>query len=443
MEPVAEHRDAERVRWDFFQSIAPLDRGLIPHDTVKGSQVLEPLFEFSGACGGCGETPVHPPGQPAVRRPDDRRQRDGLLVDLRRQPADHAVDGRRGGPRSGLEQLAVRGQRRVRARDAARARRPDRPGTPAGRAPGARRSAQELAQGHPRRRAGRPRPRSSPSATGSTCCATRSDGSKARQPPTPGTCSRSPATSSAGRLDHRRRWLGVRHRVRWRGPGPVVRSQRQHPGPRHGGLLQHRRPVVEGDAARRGGQVRRRRQGHGQEGPRRDRALVRQRLCRPGLDGRERPADDQGAARGRRLAGTVAGHRLQHLHRPRDRHVEVDEPPEGRGQEWLLAALPLPPVGDRGRQAVQARLVDAVHPDRRLRGDRDALRGPQADGSRSAPPSSPDSPNPTPTSAGTTTSSWPASSGPSRTSIDPIRTSCPRSRATPGTATTREGGTEA
>ncbi len=57
MEPVAAHRDLERERWDFFQSIAPLDRGLIPHDTVKGSQVLEPLFEFSGACGGCGETP--------------------------------------------------------------------------------------------------------------------------------------------------------------------------------------------------------------------------------------------------------------------------------------------------------------------------------------------------------------------------------------------------
>ncbi len=57
MEPVAAHRDVERPRWDFFQSIAPLDRSLIPHDTVKGSQVLEPLFEFSGACGGCGETP--------------------------------------------------------------------------------------------------------------------------------------------------------------------------------------------------------------------------------------------------------------------------------------------------------------------------------------------------------------------------------------------------
>ncbi len=57
MEPVAEHRDIERPRWDFFQSITPLDRSLIAHDTVKGSQVLEPLFEFSGACGGCGETP--------------------------------------------------------------------------------------------------------------------------------------------------------------------------------------------------------------------------------------------------------------------------------------------------------------------------------------------------------------------------------------------------
>ncbi len=57
MAPVEDHRHVERPHWDFFQSIAPLDRSLLPHDTVKGSQVLEPLFEFSGACGGCGETP--------------------------------------------------------------------------------------------------------------------------------------------------------------------------------------------------------------------------------------------------------------------------------------------------------------------------------------------------------------------------------------------------
>jgi len=57
MEPVAEHRDVERVNYDFFRDIPMLDRELLGHDTVKGSQVLQPLFEFSSACAGCGETP--------------------------------------------------------------------------------------------------------------------------------------------------------------------------------------------------------------------------------------------------------------------------------------------------------------------------------------------------------------------------------------------------
>ena len=57
MEPVGPHRDEQRRRWEAFQAIPPLPRDLIPHDTIKGSQVLEPLFEFSGACSGCGETP--------------------------------------------------------------------------------------------------------------------------------------------------------------------------------------------------------------------------------------------------------------------------------------------------------------------------------------------------------------------------------------------------
>ena len=57
MAPASDHRDVERRRWDYFLTIPPLDRSLLPHDTVKGSQVLEPLFEFSGACAGCGETP--------------------------------------------------------------------------------------------------------------------------------------------------------------------------------------------------------------------------------------------------------------------------------------------------------------------------------------------------------------------------------------------------
>jgi hypothetical protein len=53
---------------------------------------------------------------PVVRRPAADRQRHRLLVDLWRQPAGHAVDEERRGPRAGLVELAVRGQRRVRPR---------------------------------------------------------------------------------------------------------------------------------------------------------------------------------------------------------------------------------------------------------------------------------------------------------------------------------------
>jgi pyruvate-ferredoxin/flavodoxin oxidoreductase len=57
MEPQAPLRDAESANWDFFLSLPELDRGRLPPDTVKNVQLLEPLFEFSGACAGCGETP--------------------------------------------------------------------------------------------------------------------------------------------------------------------------------------------------------------------------------------------------------------------------------------------------------------------------------------------------------------------------------------------------
>jgi pyruvate-ferredoxin/flavodoxin oxidoreductase len=55
--PRLERLDEERASWDFFLSIPELDRTLVQPATVKGSQLLEPLFEFSGACEGCGETP--------------------------------------------------------------------------------------------------------------------------------------------------------------------------------------------------------------------------------------------------------------------------------------------------------------------------------------------------------------------------------------------------
>ena len=57
LEPKEEHLDAERGRYEFFLSIPEIDRTLVAPATVKGSQMLEPLFEYSGACEGCGETP--------------------------------------------------------------------------------------------------------------------------------------------------------------------------------------------------------------------------------------------------------------------------------------------------------------------------------------------------------------------------------------------------
>jgi pyruvate-ferredoxin/flavodoxin oxidoreductase len=50
-------REQERENWDFFLSLPELDRTKINTTKVKDSQYLEPLFEFSGACSGCGETP--------------------------------------------------------------------------------------------------------------------------------------------------------------------------------------------------------------------------------------------------------------------------------------------------------------------------------------------------------------------------------------------------
>ncbi len=49
--------DAERENWEYFLSLPDIDRSRVNHQSVKGSQFLEPLFEFSGACSGCGETP--------------------------------------------------------------------------------------------------------------------------------------------------------------------------------------------------------------------------------------------------------------------------------------------------------------------------------------------------------------------------------------------------
>lgn len=50
-------REPESRNWDFFLTLPEAARNMFSPATVKHSQLLEPLFEFSGACAGCGQTP--------------------------------------------------------------------------------------------------------------------------------------------------------------------------------------------------------------------------------------------------------------------------------------------------------------------------------------------------------------------------------------------------
>jgi len=57
MAPQPPIREQENANWKFFQSLPEMDRTKVNVQLVKDAQLLEPLFEFSGACAGCGETP--------------------------------------------------------------------------------------------------------------------------------------------------------------------------------------------------------------------------------------------------------------------------------------------------------------------------------------------------------------------------------------------------
>jgi len=57
MEPKQDHLDRERRNFEVFLGLPEIDRSEVNAGSVKGSQLLQPLFEFSGACAGCGETP--------------------------------------------------------------------------------------------------------------------------------------------------------------------------------------------------------------------------------------------------------------------------------------------------------------------------------------------------------------------------------------------------
>lgn len=57
MTPLAELLPAQKAMLDFVQNHVTIKDNLVPRDSIDGSQFFEPLLQFSGACGGCGETP--------------------------------------------------------------------------------------------------------------------------------------------------------------------------------------------------------------------------------------------------------------------------------------------------------------------------------------------------------------------------------------------------
>ena len=246
------------MRFDFFLDLPDPDRTKLKLD-VKGTQFLEPLFEFSGACTGCGETPYL---KLLTQLFGDR-----LIIanatgcssiyggNLPTTP--YAAERRRA--RAGLVQLALRGQRRVRPRHAARRRQAG------GDAPASCSSSSEPAVGDELVEAileARPVQRgaaSERSARAWSPCGRSSPALDDAGGPPPGPAGRLPGPQE--RLDRRRRRLGLRHRLRRPRSRPRHGTRREHPGPGHRGLLQHRRPGSKVDPARRGRQVRRRRQG--------------------------------------------------------------------------------------------------------------------------------------------------------------------------------------
>ena len=285
---------------------------------VKGTQFLQPLFEFSGACAGCGETPYL---KLLTQLFGDRaadRQRHRLLVDLRRQPADDALHVER------ATAAARPGRTRCSRTTPSSASACGWPST----------STSE----HGARAAAAARRRAS-ATSWSTRCSTADQSDEAGHRAPSASASRRCEAALAGhrrrrrargcepladylvqeeRLDRRRRRLGLRHRLRRPRPRPRARgatstswcsTPRSTPTPAASSRRRRRsarRPSSPPPARRR------------QEGPRPDgdepTATSTSRASRSAPRTRRRCRRSQEAEA---LPGPVADHRLQPLHRAR------------------------------------------------------------------------------------------------------------------------------
>jgi pyruvate-ferredoxin/flavodoxin oxidoreductase len=371
-------REQERKAFDFFLGLPEVDRTTLRLD-VKGTQFLQPLMEFSGACAGCGETPyikmltqlfgdrmiianatgcssIYGGNLPSTPYTVNKEGRGPAWSNSLFEDNAEFGFGIRFGT-DALKHLAevmlkrhapVLGDAFV--TELLEADQSDR-GRPGGAAEAGRRAEEEAE-------------------------ARRAGGEKAARPRRP--------PGEEDRLDRRRRRLGLRHRVRRAGPRPVHRPGREHPGAGHRGVLQHRRAAIEGHADRRRSQVRRRWQVRRQEGPRPAGDGLPHGVRGAGGVRVEGCPDGEGAAGGRELSRALPGHRLQPLHRARVRPDPWARAAEAGGGLGDLAALPLRsrriaagqpplvldsgpaklPVRDYMREEARFRITETLDPER-------------------------------------------------------------------------------
>ena len=363
---LAKLTDQARKLWDFGLTISDKDGAFDPY-TVKGSQFKQPLLEFSAACAGCGETPY---AKLLTQLFGDRvywanatgcSQAWGLAVPR------HPLHGEQARLRPRLDQQSVREQRRAfagpvpgfraaaRGGEGARGEAFPRPDAWAGEAEGrcgrhARRRRHERHEGRLRGLPCRVR-RLRRVAQGRRCPGGMRAGfhGQADQQRTGSVRRGAQVQGPVGEedvLDVRRRRLGLRHRLRRPGPRGGKRRQRERVGGGHRGVLQHRRPKLQGNAGRCRGAVRGQRQEDRQEGPGRHPHELRQRLRGAGGHGCQLQPAGQGAERSRGVRGPVRDHRLRALHftRPEVRHARRPRRDEASGGKRLLVAVSLQPA---------------------------------------------------------------------------------------------------
>ena len=264
MAPIThELRLLERENFAFFLGLPEFDRERVTHTTIPGAMLLDPLFEFSGACAGCGETPYI---RLATQLFGDR-----MLVanatgcssiyggNLPTTPFTTNAEGR--GPawsNSLFEDNAEFGLGMRLAADHLMAHAQVLAKELAGEVGGD--LVEALVNADQREEKGIREQRRRVAVLMDKLAGSRSS-------PRTGTGAPGRVADPPLGVDHRRRRLGLRHRLRRPGPraGPALRRERAGVG--HGGLFQHRRPDLQGHAYRRRGQVLRRRQAHRQEGP--------------------------------------------------------------------------------------------------------------------------------------------------------------------------------